>query len=123
MEIKSFIKKWYNKEIEDYGGYTSPEYEEFQKEYRNALRTLCKQNNWTLHSFHKNHYEFCCVLKSNITNQFEYFSISDVRFWKNEWADCILYRTMEHEKDWTGGANQYCKLADFGNVLARLNAN
>lgn len=59
-------------------------------------------------------------MQSIISKQFYYISISDVRYWKNEWADYILYRTMEHEKDWTGGSNQYSSLNDLSENLIKL---
>lgn len=121
MKVKSFLKKWYNATIEDYGGVTSPEYKTFQKEYKAVLKEICRNNNWSIHNFINGHYEFCCVLKSDINNQYEYFSISDVRYWHNEWADRILYRSMENDHDWHGGYNNYCRLADFDSVLKNLN--
>ena len=120
MDIKKMLDKWYDKEIEDYGGYTSPMYEEFQRDYRNTIKDFCKKINMKLHDFHKNHYEFCAVLQDIDTQKYYYISISDVRFWKNEWADNILYRTMEHDKDWRGGSNCYSNLEDLPNNLMSI---
>lgn len=120
MKIKEFLKKWYDKEIEDWGGETSPEYKNFQTNYRSVLKELGNSIGFELHSFSKNHYDFSAVMKSNITNQFYYISISDVRCWKNEWANNILYRTMEHEKDWTGGSNRYSTLENLSENLLEL---
>ena len=39
-----------------------------------------------------------------------YMSISDVRFFKNEWYNHILFRTAKSEKDFTGGTNLYTTL-------------
>lgn len=120
MNINNFLKKWYNKKIEDYGSCTSPEYMQFQKEYKGVLKEIAKKNNMNLHSFNKNHYQFSAVMQSNRTNQFYYISISDVRYFNNEWADNILYRTMEHEKDWTGGTNLYSSLENLSQELLNL---
>lgn len=120
MKIKEFLKKWYDKEIEDWSGETSPEYKNFQTNYRSVLKELGNSIGFELHSFSKNHYDFSAVMKSNITNQFYYISISDVRCWKNEWANNILYRTMEHEKDWTGGSNRYSTLENLSENLLEL---
>lgn len=91
-----------------------PDYIQFQKEMRKDLRKQAEQNNMVLHSFNKNHYEFTAVLKDKETDNFMYVSISDVRFWKNEWYNHVLIRTMEHEKDWTGGSNHYCNWLEVG---------
>jgi len=129
MNIKKFLNKWYDKEITDWGGQTQPEYKhlrtdyeysDFQRNYKSVIKEFCKDIGMELHSFNKNHYNFSAVIKSNATNQFYYVSISDVRYWKNEWADNILYRTMEHEKDWTGGSNRYSKLQDLPESLLNL---
>ena len=120
MKIEEFLKKWYDKEIEDWGGETSPEYRNFQTNYRSVLKEIGNNISFELHSFSKNHYEFSAVMKSNLTNQFYYISISDVRYWKNEWANSILYRTMEHEKDWTGGCNRYSTLKKLSENLLEL---
>lgn len=120
MKINSFLKKWYNKDIENYGGVTSPEYEEFQKDYKNVLAELVNEINFTLYKFNPNHYEFSAVLQDNETGKFYYISISDVRYWNNEWADKILYRTMEHNEDWHGGPNHYSTLKDLKDNLLKL---
>lgn len=120
MTVDKFLKKWYGKEIEDWGGETSPEYSNFQSNYRSVLKDLCNDIEMELYSFNKNHYEFSAVVKSKKTNQFYYISISDVRCWKNKWADDILYRTMEHNKDWTGGSNRYTTLQELAENLLNL---
>jgi len=43
-----------------------------------------------------------------LENQWYYFSISDVRFFPDK---RMLIRTVEHNKDWTGGANTYINIA------------
>lgn len=115
-----FLDKWYNKEIEDDGAYTSAEYNLFQKNYREVLKDICKDIDFAIKEFHKNHYCFSAVLSSQKTEQLFYISISDVRYFRNDWADNILYRTMEHEKDWTGGSNHYSKLNDLDFNLLEL---
>lgn len=73
-----------------------------------------------LQTFNKGHYEFSAVMKSKVTNKFYYISIPDVRYKNNEWANNILYRTMKHEKDWTGGTNQYSSLQNLAENLLNL---
>ncbi len=120
MQVKEFLNTWFDREIEDWGGTTSQEYKNFQRNYRSVLKEIGKNIGFELHSFNKNHYDFSVVMKSNMTNQFYYLSISDVRYWKNEWANNILYRTMEHEKDWTGGSNRYSTLENLSENLLNL---
>ncbi|AOY74730.1 hypothetical protein [Clostridium formicaceticum] len=111
--IKKFIDKWEHHEIEDYGSVVSPDYKQFQKEYRGVLRGIAKEVGMKLHKLNANHYCFSAVLKHETTSKFYYISISDVRH-NSEWYSNVLYRTMEHEKDWTGGPNHYSSLEHLG---------
>lgn len=120
MKVKSFMDKWYDNNFYDGGGSTTKEYSNFQQNYRSVLKEIGSDIGFELYSFSKNHYEFSAVMQSIISKQFYYISISDVRYWKNEWADYILYRTMEHEKDWTGRSNQYSSLNDLSENLIKL---
>ena len=105
--------KWLNHTF-SYGTDPLPDYVEFQRKMRFDLKRIAKNNNLELHSFNKNHYEFSAVLKDIHEDKFIYVSISDVRYWKNEWYNHVLIRTMEHDKDWTGGSNHYCKWEEIG---------
>lgn len=120
MTVEKFLSKWYDNNFYDGGCGTTKEYSNFQSNYRSVLKDLCNDIGMELHSFNKNHYEFSAVVKSNKTNQFYYISISDVRCWKNKWADDILYRTMEHNKDWTGGSNSHTTLQELAENLLNL---
>ena len=129
MKVKDFLKKWYDIEITNWCGFTEPEFKElrtdfeytdFQRNYKSVLKEIGKEIGFELHSFNKNHYNFSAVMKSNSTNQFYYISISDVRYFKNEWANNILYRTMEHDHDWTGGSNRYSSLKNLSENLLNL---
>lgn len=120
MTVEKFLSKWYDKTIKDGCVEISPEYRNFQTNYRSVIKELCNDIGMELHSFSKNHYEFSAVVKSNTTNQFYYISISDVRYWKNEWANNILYRTMKDDKDWSGGTNRYSTLQELAENLLNL---
>lgn len=120
MKESEMLKKWKDVNIEDWGGITSDEYKQFQRNYKSVLKDISKQIGFELYSFNSNHYDFSAVMKSNTTNMYYYISIPDVRYFKNEWAENILYRTMEHEKDWTGGSNRYSSLEELSRNLLGL---
>jgi len=100
------------------GVYTGEDYKSFERKYINYLKSLCKQNDWGFVWAHKNHYNFTACFSFN--GKFVYCSISDVRFWKNEWYFHILYRSMKHEKDYTGGNNCYTDLPNLENAISNL---
>ena len=101
------------------GGYTGEDYKTFQRKYINYLRSLCKENGWELLNPCKGHYEFAVFIRNQAGNHL-YLSISDVRFWKNEWYNRILIRTAAHEKDYHGGRNNYTHLRELPQTAQRL---
>lgn len=113
------IESWLTHEFST-GCYPGKDYTEFQSHARRDLRRICKENDLGLHAFNKSHYEFSAVLKHTGTGAFVYVSIPDVRFFRNEWYNSVLYRTMEHDKDWTGGGNNRCCWPELGERAAEL---
>lgn len=94
------------------GCYTGDDYKSFQTKYINFLRSICKQNHWQLVNVGRNHYCFSAFIKS-AENKCVYVSISDVRFFTNEWYNNILIRTAKNEQDYYGGFNHRTTLKEL----------
>ena len=94
------------------GCYTGEDYKSFQTKYINFLRSKCKQNHWQLVNVGRNHYCFSAFIKS-AENKCVYVSISDVRFFTNEWYNNILIRTAKNEQDYHGGFNHRTTLKEL----------
>lgn len=94
------------------GCYTGDDYKSFQTKYINFLRSMCKQNHWQLVNVGRNHYCFSAFIKS-AENKCVYVSISDVRFFTNEWYNNILIRTAKNEQDYQGGFNHRTTLKEL----------
>ena len=94
------------------GCYTGADYKSFQTKYINFLRSMCKQNHWQLVNVGRNHYCFSAFIKS-AENKCVYVSISDVRFFTNEWYNNILIRTAKNEQDYHGGFNHRTTLKEL----------
>ena len=94
------------------GCYTGDDYKSFQTKYINFLRSICKQNHWQLVNVGRNHYCFSAFIKS-ADNKCVYISISDVRFFTNEWYSIILIRTAKNEQDYHGGFNHRTTLKEL----------
>lgn len=94
------------------GCYTGDDYKSFQTKYINFLRSMCKQNHWQLVNVGRNHYCFSAFIKS-AENKCVYVSISDVRFFTNEWYNNILIRTAKNEQDYYGGFNHRTTLKEL----------
>ena len=112
------LEKYVNYEFSS-GCYTGEDYKSFQTKYINYLRSICKNNHWRLVNVGKNHYCFSAFIKS-AGNKCVYISISDVRYFSNEWYDHILIRTTENETDYRGGFNNYTTLSDLEGTAAEL---
>lgn len=112
------LEKYVNYEFSS-GCYTGDDYKSFQTKYINYLKSLCKKNHWRLVNVGKNHYCFSAFIKS-AENKCVYISISDVRYFSNEWYDHILIRTAENETDYRGGFNNYTTLSDLEGTAAEL---
>lgn len=101
------------------GCYTGEDYKSFQTKYINYLKTVCRENHWRLVNVAKNHYCFSAFIKSS-RNRCVYISISDVRYFINEWYGHILIRTAQHEQDFCGGVNHYTTLENLPSKAAEL---
>ena len=118
MEKLNDLKKYIDYEFSS-GCYTGEDYKSFQTKYINYLKAMCKENHWELVNVSKNHYCFSAFIKSS-ENKCVYLSISDVRYFSNEWYSHILVRTAKNEVDYRGGFNNYTTLEKLDNTVARL---
>lgn len=112
------LKKYIDYEFSS-GFYTGEDYKSFQTKYINYLKAMCKENHWELVNISKNHYCFSAFIKSS-QNKCVYLSISDVRYFSNEWYNHILVRTAKNEVDYRGGFNNYTTLEKLDNTVSRL---
>lgn len=107
MATLNELKKYLDYEFSS-GPYTGEDYKSFQRKYLNYLKTLSKENGWELCNASKGHYWLSAFFKFN--DKYVYCSISDVRFFPNEWYNNILIRTAKNDKDYHGGCNNYTTL-------------
>ena len=112
------LKKYIDYEFSS-GCYTGEDYKSFQTKYINYLKAMCKENHWELVKVGKNHYCFSAFFKSS-ENKCVYLSISDVRYFSNEWYSHILVRTAKNEVDYRGGFNNYTTLENLDYTVAKL---
>lgn len=96
-----------------YGNYNS-----FNTKLKNAVRKLLPDG-YSIYEWHKMYYESSCVV-CDPWGRFIYLHFSDVRYWVDEWATNVLIRSMEHEKDWTGGPNHRTSLFSLTEDIKRV---
>ena len=112
------LKKYLGYEFSS-GSYTGEDYKSFQTKYINYLKAVCRENRWRLVNVGRNHYCFSAFIK-NAENKCVYISISDVRYFTNEWYSHILIRTAKDEQDYRGGFNNYTTLEKLSVKAAEL---
>lgn len=113
------LKQYINYEFSS-GCYIGNDYKTFQTKYINFLKTICKSNNWKLIKVNKNHYCFSAFIKGGTENKYVYISISDVRYFSNDWYNHILIRTAKNEVDYKGGFNNYATLEKLEGKICEL---
>lgn len=113
------IEKWIGIQFSS-GPYTGEDYKQFQRAMRTDLRRQAREAGLELYTFSNGHYEFSAVLRNPENNRFIYVSIPDVRHWQDQWNSHVLYRTMKHEKDWTGGGNHFGTWENIGQAALEL---
>jgi hypothetical protein len=86
--------------------------------YKNAIKKLLPEG-YTIHNWIRGHYEISSVIKDD-KDRFIYLKISDVRYFPDDWYGNILIRTMQHDKDWTGGFNCFASLFSLTKDLKSL---
>ena len=92
--------------------YKTEEFKSFSRAFKSDIKELTK-NDFDLISFSIGHFSVSGFLKAKINNKYIYFSISDVRSFKNDWNKNILIRTAENDKDYSGGTNNFTTLKDL----------
>jgi hypothetical protein len=97
------------------GSTIGKDYKSFSTKYRNRLKKIFPDCTIV---FSNNHYCFSGFISKN--EKHVYFSISDVRYFKNAWFKNILIRTAKHTKDYTGGSNCYSHFDNIRSKVLRL---
>jgi len=112
------MDKWINNEFES-SCYTTDEFKAFAKDYKKAIKKALPPT-FELVDYSRGHFYISGFVKCKVNNRFVYFSISDVRHFKNEWFNNVLIRTAKDIKDYTGGSNCYTTLKKFGDRVSML---
>lgn len=102
--MKEVLKRL-KKGIVDEGCYTSKDFKNFARVFKNRFGKEIAKVGGTNHEQYTGHYYLSGFF--DVNEQSYYYSISDVRYFN---VDNILLRTAKNHKDYTGGSNHYVKL-------------
>lgn len=83
-------------------------YVQFARDFRSDVKSMLKNTNWKIDKMSVSHFFISAFLHNEETDRFVYISISDVRYFKDEWSTNMLIRTAKSNVDYTGGYNQFC---------------
>jgi hypothetical protein len=103
------------------GPSTGQDFKRFSRLFRNWLKKQLSVIGLQIINFSSDHYD----LSGFVTNgqDYVYFSVGDVRFnTMGKWYESILVRTAKHEKDYTGGSNNFCSLESLKDTIVYLMA-
>ncbi len=125
-DIKSFIKKWDGKNLQDDGFYVSKEFHSFQVSFFNALRKIAKTLGAELVKPSYGHYDMGGFIKKN--DKYVYFNYSVLGYRTkvmltndNGFHHTPMYvRTAKNDRDYTGGYNNNCYFVDCEEIIERL---
>lgn len=116
-EIPSTLRPFIN-HVFSSGPYAGKDFQSFNTKFKNAIKKLLPQG-YSIYSWNKGHY-YCSAVIQTDNGTYIYMSIPDVRWDSYGWIRDILYRTMKHDKDWTGGQNHRTSLFTFTRDIASL---
>lgn len=124
--MEKFREKWDGKTVEDLGGYMSKEAKQFVSDFKRALKRELEPQGIEVISLNPNHYDCSGFLKKD--DKYVYISY-DIPRWDKEidftegGTNGVLYRTAQHERDFTGGHNNFSSLVDLPRNIMQLYEN
>lgn len=116
--MKNKMKKWVGYDFGRNGWSENREnhsdaFDQFVRDFRSHMKAEGKRLGLTVLPFKANWFITSGFVLNEKSGKMAYWSISDVRYFKDEWYNHVLYRTAENEKDYTGGSNHFCELPDL----------
>lgn len=104
---KKGIEGWVGYIFESSSGLTE-EFASFARDIKKHLTEIMKKEGFSLVSFSRGHFYFSAFFEKN--GKYIYVSSDDVRYSVNGWYNNLLVRTAKHDKDYTGGSNDWATL-------------
>lgn len=102
------INKWLNHDFNK--SRTQYDYLEFEREYHELFKERTKKLGYSLIAFKKHHYCFTVVIQDNESKRYYLISISDVRFFNDDWFKKVLWKEISHAEDIVGKDSQRSSL-------------
>ena len=121
------IRSWLGYNFERHGWSDTREnhsdaFDKFIRDLRSKLKAEAQPLGLEVLPFKANWFITSGFVKSIATGKYAYWSISDVRYFRDDWYYNVLYRAAENERDFSGhgGSNRYCNLDELIINIAKL---
>ena len=119
---QNFYTKWQDAILADAGDYVSKEYRSFQTALVREISKYAAAVGAKVASNSKGHYDTSCFIERN--GKFVYIShssgLSRMGSGVRIELDSFLIRTAQNGKDYRGGCNQYCDIANLQSMIDGL---
>jgi hypothetical protein len=103
------LEAWRGFTFQSSSGLTE-EFAAFARDYRAWVKKNLPEGA-KLDTWSRGHFEVSGFIERG--GRYVYFNTSDVRYFREEWAENILVRTAKHNRDYTGGQNCSASLETF----------
>ena len=100
----------------------TPEFKSFATKLKRRLSKAVQEEHLELAKFSKGHFECSGFIYNPESQKYAYFIVGDVRFdmMGKKPLDVCLIRTAEHDKDYHGGHNNFCRVNEMPKKLKAL---
>lgn len=120
MTVEKFVRKYQGRVLEDAGSVLSEEFKQFARDFKSMAYEAAGYVGAKLFSFHRGHYDVSGFVERN--GKYAYFAFSCPRCIRIDLSrtDCmsgVLVRSADGPKDYTGGANHFCNVFGFADLL------
>jgi hypothetical protein len=96
------------------------EFKQFARDYKKEVKARLENKEFVLEKYSVGHFIISGFIRNVATGKLAYFSVSDVRFFQDWWYKEVLIRSAKNLKDFSGGMNHYCRLADIKESAERI---
>ena len=113
MALEKIYTAYIRHNFESSSGLT-PDFAAFASSVKKALKKDCENAGLELAKFHRGHFDVFGFIRNPRTDRLVYVSIGDMRGgYGGHPLDQILYRSVKHLDDYSGGQNRYASLTSL----------
>ncbi|ADL36048.1 hypothetical protein bpr_II109 (plasmid) [Butyrivibrio proteoclasticus B316] len=125
--MKSFMKNWHGRSIQDDGCYMSKEASSFVIAFRNMLKRELSKDGINVIRITPNHYDLSGFVEKDGKYVYIAYSIPRygeiVDFGSGRFCSGVLYRSASSLRDFAGGCNHFCSIYELPDMIRKFYDN